>query len=127
MKLITEETPKKTVFPGRIVYKCVGKDAVSKSDKMTMGYAKYCEEVGPMEPHHHAEELIYVVEAKDAWVRFGEAKDELGDKHMLEPGMILHFEELEWHVFEYNSGGFLDVLYFYGQTENIRPEEISAV
>lgn len=124
MKVIKKEATENFVFPGRMVRKYVGKDAVSKSEKMTMGFASYCEEVGAMEPHHHAEELIYVVESKDAWVRFGQAKDELGDKQMLESGMTLHFEELEWHVFEYDKGGFLDVLYFYGQTENIRPEEI---
>lgn len=126
MKVIKEETPEKIVFPGRIIRKCVGKDAVSKSDKMTMGFASYCEEAGPMEPHHHAEELIYVVESKGAWVRFGQAKNELESKQVLESGMVLHFEELEWHVFEYEKDGYLDVLYFYGQTENIRPEEINA-
>lgn len=125
MKLIKQEDTEKLVLPGRIINKCVGADAPSNSKKMTIGFATYCEEAGPMQPHHHAEESIYVIEAKDAWVKFGEQEDALVGKRMLEAGMILHFEELEWHVFEYKDGGFLKILYFYGQTENIRPEEIN--
>ena len=36
----------------------------------------------------------------------------------------MHFPELEWHVFGYDEGGFLDALCIYGQVTNIRPEEI---
>ena len=34
------------------------------------------------------------------------------------------FPELEWHVFGYDEGGFLEALCIYGQVTNIRPEEI---
>ena len=37
---------------------------------------------------------------------------------------LMHFPELEWHVFGYEAGGFLDALCIYGQVTNIRPEEI---
>ena len=43
---------------------------------------------------------------------------------MLEPGMTLYFDELEWHVFGYDLGGYVDIIFFYGQVNNIRPEEI---
>lgn len=43
------------------------------------------------------------------------------------PGDIMHFPELEWHVFGYDEGGFLDALCIYGQVTNIRPEEISGI
>lgn len=39
-------------------------------------------------------------------------------------GDLMHFPELEWHVFGYDEGGFLDALCIYGQVTNIRPEEI---
>lgn len=39
----------------------------------------------------------------------------------------MHFPELEWHVFGYDEGGFLDALCIYGQVTNIRPEEISGI
>ena len=38
----------------------------------------------------------------------------------------MHFPPLEWHVFGYKDGGYLDALCIYGQVTNIRPEEIQA-
>jgi hypothetical protein len=37
--------------------------------------------------------------------------------------MILHNPPLEWHVFGYAEGGYADVLFVYGQVDDIRPEE----
>jgi mannose-6-phosphate isomerase-like protein (cupin superfamily) len=110
---------------GRIVRECIGASpAPVASDRMTVGFARYCEDVGPMEPHHHAEETIYVVSAKNVWVRFGGSQENLDHKVDLKDGDLLHFPELEWHVFEYSEGGFLDIVYIYGQTTNIRPEDV---
>ena len=111
-------------LPGRIIQKAVGKDAASPSQKMTMGFATYSAESGPMEPHHHAEETIYIIDARDGWLRYGPEKDRLDKKVTLEPGMVLHIPELEWHVFEYAEGGYVDIVFIYGQVEGIRPEEI---
>ena len=36
----------------------------------------------------------------------------------------LHFPELEWHVFEWDEGGYVDALFIYGQVDNIRPDQI---
>ncbi len=111
-------------LPGRIIQKAVGKDGASVSGKMTMGFGHYSTQSGPMEPHHHAEEIVYILNAQNGWVRMGPEKDKLGETVMLEAGMILHIPELEWHVFEYGEGGFVDIIFFYGQVDNIRPEEI---
>ena len=124
MKLLEKEALKKEFLPGRIIQKCVGKDSPFVSAKMTMGFASYCAEAGPMEPHHHAEEIVYVIRAEKARVRYGGEKDRLLYEAPLKDGMTMHFDELEWHVFEYDEGGYLDAIFFYGQTENIRPEEI---
>ena len=113
-------------MPGRIITKAVGRDSPIASEKMTIGFGKYCAQAGPMEPHNHAEETVYIVDAKDGWVRYGGEPDSLLHKMALEPGMTLHFDELEWHVFEYGEGGFVEIIFIYGQTENIRPEEIAA-
>lgn len=91
---------------------------------MTMGFAHYSAASGPMEPHHHAEETVYIIDARDGWVRWGHQKDQLGEPVRLEPGMTLHIPELEWHVFEYGEGGYIDITFFYGQVDNIQPEEI---
>lgn len=112
-------------LPGRIIQKAVGKDAKSLSGQMTMGFARYSEESGPMEPHHHAEEIVYILAARDGWLRYGPAKDALPHRVRLEPGMILHVPALEWHVFEYDKGGMVDIIFYYGQVDNIRPEEIA--
>ena len=35
--------------------------------------------------------------------------------------MTLHTPELEWHVFEYDPGGYVDVIFYYAQVDNIFP------
>lgn len=124
MKFLSRSELAKETLPGRVIQKAVGKDGASISQKMTMGFAHYSAESGPMEPHHHAEETIYTIDAKDGWLRYGPEKDKLDKKVSLEPGMVLHAPELEWHVFEYAEGGYVDIIFIYGQVENILPEEI---
>ena len=124
MKLLRREELAELPLPGRVIQKAVGKDGASASGKMTMGFARYSAASGPMEPHHHAEEIVFILDARSGWVRFGPARDRLGERLELEPGMTLHFPELEWHVFEYDEGGSVDIIFFYGQVDRIRPEEI---
>jgi len=124
MKIIKRQDLQKEHLPGRMIQKAVGKDAFSASQKISMGFARYSEESGPMDPHHHAEEVIYVLSAKDGFVREGRHPERLGERMPLESGMILHFPELEWHVFEFDPGGHVDIIFIYGQVDNIRPEEI---
>ena len=123
MKMFHRNELEKRYLPGRVIQSAVGKGARSASGKMTMGFARYAAVSGPMEPHHHAEEIVYVLESRDGWVRCGPRKDELGDPIRLASGMILHFPELEWHVFEYDEGGHVDIIFFYGQVDNIRAED----
>lgn len=124
MELIIRDTLSKEKLPGRIIQKAVGKDANSLSKKMTMGFARYCDESGPMEPHQHAEEIVYILSAENGWVRKGQEKDKLGEMIPLQAGMTLHFPPLEWHVFEFDTGGHVDIIFFYGQVDKIRPEEM---
>lgn len=124
MDHISKETLEEVMLPGRKVRTCVGKNAKSPSEKMTYGYTTYSPDCGPMEPHHHAEEIAYICDTKNGYVRFGPEKDNLGEQIYLKPGETLHFPELEWHVFGYDGeDGFIDILFFYAQTTNIRPEE----
>lgn len=110
-------------LPGRVIQKAVGKDSASESAKMTMGFANYSQASGLMETHHHAEEIVYILSAQDGWVCYGPAKDDLPERVDLEPGMTLNIPELLWHVFEFSEGGHVDIIFFYGQVDNIRPEE----
>jgi mannose-6-phosphate isomerase-like protein (cupin superfamily) len=112
-----------THLPGRVIQKAVGPDSFSTSNKMVVGFAYYSSESGPMEPHHHAEETVYVINASDGWVEYGEEKAALNHRIQLKGGIVLHIPENEWHAFRYGEEGFVDILFIYGQSDNIRPEE----
>jgi hypothetical protein len=124
MRVLHRDEVKQEMLPGRILQRAVGKDSASPSRKMTVSFCRYSAESGPMEPHQHAEETVCIIDAVDGWIRKGPAKDRLNEKVMVRKGTILHFDELEWHVFEYGDGGFIDAICIYGQVDNIRPEDI---
>ena len=126
MKLLTRSELSAEYLPGRVIQKAVGKDGPSVSSKITMGFAHYSSESGPMAPHNHAEEVCYIVDAVNGWFRYGPSADHLSGPVLLEAGMVLHNPPLEWHVFEYGEGGHVDIIFIYGQVENIRPEEINS-
>ena len=57
-------------------------------------------------------------------MRWGSDPGALGEPVPLRAGHTLHIPELEWHVFGFEPGGHVEIIYFYGQVDNIRPEEI---
>jgi hypothetical protein len=121
MIVVKRDEVERKALPGRMIQLVVGtKDAVSSSEVMTMGFATYSSASGPMEPHHHVEEIVYVLRAEKGWVRHGgagAAPDELGAPIPLSEGMILHIPDQEWHVFEYDEGGFIEIVFFYAQPD----------
>lgn len=78
-----------------------------------------------MSPHRHAEEVVFVVSTKKGWVRAGGLPDALTTRVDLQEGMLLHFPNAEWHVFEFGPGGHIDIVFYYGQVDDIRPEDSS--
>ena len=124
MIILERNSLEKISLPGRAIQKAVGKDSFSSSVKMTMGFSNYSAASGPMEPHQHAEEIVYILKSEQGWIRQGPAADKLGERLMLKEGMTCHIPELEWHVFEFDEGGSIDIIYFYGQVDNIRPEDM---
>ena len=123
MQLFSKDDIRPENLPGRRIWKAVGRDAFIGSEKITYGHALYAAEYGSMEPHRHAEEVCFVVNARGAWVRFGPERGKLGRRIALAPGMTMHFPPLEWHAFGYEEGGHVEILFIYGQVDNIRPEE----
>jgi hypothetical protein len=117
MDLIIRSDVVKKPLPGRVIQLVTGQSgAVSPSDVITMGFAHYSAESGPMSPHRHAEEVVYVLESVDGYTRyggFGDEPNELGERIVLKPGMTLHFPKNEWHVFEFEEGGHVDIIFFY--------------
>ncbi len=127
MDYLEREQIEQNRLPGRVIQNAVGSSKRGypvPSAKMTICFAHYSAESGPMEPHNHAEETVVVLSATDSFVKWGGSKEDLPHKQMLNAGDVMHFPELEWHVFGYNEGGSLDALCIYGQVDNIRPEEI---
>ena len=117
MEIVIRKDVPETKLPGRFMQKSVGSPQngyLSKSEIFNIGYCRYCEAAGPMEPHMHAEETVQVLNSDRAWVRFGPEKDNLPNKIMLEKDMTLHIPPKEWHVFEYEKGGSLEILFIYG-------------
>lgn len=111
-------------LPGRGLRRFVGRGSAIASEEMTVGTALYADEFGPMEPHNHAEETVYVLEADRAWVRWGPSDDDLPNRIDLEAGVVINTPALEWHVFEWEPGGHVELLFIYGQVDNIRPEDM---
>ena len=109
---------------GRTVQRVIGRSASLPSEEMTVGTARYADEFGPMEPHNHAEETVYILDADRAWVRWGASPDDLPNRIDLEAGVVINTPSLEWHVFEWEPGGHIELLFIYGQVDNIRPEDM---
>ena len=122
MNIIEREILPVQALVGRGVQKAIGAEAISTSERMSVGYARYAEEYGPMAPHRHAEEAVYVLSSERAWVRFGPERNDLNQKHLLRGGELLHIPEGEWHVFEHEAGGHVEIIFIYAQVDNIRPE-----
>ena len=101
------------VIPGRAVQRAVGRDGRSRSERMSVGFARFSAEHGEMEPHCHGEEGMYVLDARDGWIEYGPAPDQLTGRCDLEPGTVLHAAEGEWHVFRLAPGGFVDIVFFF--------------
>ena len=117
MKIIARQQVPEHLLPGRYKQKIGGKASdgyLSDSQILNIGYCRYCAEAGPMEPHMHAEETVQILSSDRAWVRFGPRKNDLPHKVLLEKDMTLHIPEGEWHVFEYEEGGSLEILFIYG-------------
>ena len=111
-------------LPGRGIRRFVGRDSALASGEMTVGTARYADEFGPMAPHNHAEETVYVLSAERAWVRWGSSQDALTERIDLEPGVVINTPALEWHVFEWEPGGHIELIFIYGQVDDIRPEDM---
>ncbi len=126
MNIIKKSDCQLIELPGRNIWKVIGKESYSESKKISFGFALFSHALGLPEPHHHAEEICYVLKCEKSFVHFGPTSDSLGKLHPLEDGMSLHIPEMEWHQFVCEEGGYLEIIFIYGQVDNIRPEEIES-
>lgn len=108
---------------GRGLLRVIGKQSHFDSDKMSVGYAIYSQVYGLMEPHAHAEETVIITSVKEGSFSWGKTKDDLYNSIKLEEGMILHIPQDEWHVFNYERDGFIEIIFIYGETSNLRADD----
>ena len=123
MKYVEKDALPEVILPGRVIYKATGKDGPLVSGCMTVAFGTYSGDYGPMAPHRHAEECVYILRSVNGRVRYGGKPGALEHELALEAGMLLHFLADEWHVFEFEPGGRIDAMFIYGDVDNIRPEE----
>lgn len=123
MKFINKKDVPVDALPGRGLLRIVGKNSVFDSDQMSVGYALYSETYGEMEPHSHAEETVIITRSVNGWIEWGDAKDHLTHRCALEEGMVFHIPAGEWHVFRYEAGGMVEIVFIYGQADQVRPED----
>lgn len=122
MDRIQTATLEKTPYTGRNITKIIEKGGVVESKNITMGIAEFSNAIGPMLPHKHGEEGIYVLEAVNCWTRRGDTADTLEERHPVETGMVLRYLEDEWHIFEFEGEGYLRIVFFFGTGSIERPK-----
>lgn len=113
MKYFYRNEIPKARLPGRLIQRAIGSESFSPSDNLTIGFAHYSVESGPMEPHKHSEEFIYVLDCQDGWAEYGPEKERLPNRVNLSQGTILHIPQGEWHAIRYADGGFVDIVFVY--------------
>lgn len=123
MNLVNKSDIKVDALPGRGLKRIVGKNSYFTSDSMTVGYALYSDEFGAMKPHSHAEETVIITRAIDGYISWGDSMNNMQKTERLIEGMVLHIPENEWHVFHYEKGGEIEIIFIYGQSDNCRPED----
>jgi mannose-6-phosphate isomerase-like protein (cupin superfamily) len=112
MKVFRRDETPSAAHPGRYIWNAVSADGFSTSQKVKSGIARYAAEYGALEPHVHGEEVCYVISADRGRVRFGESREKMDQVLSLETGMLIHAPAGEWHVFEYDQGGHIEIVYF---------------
>ncbi len=122
MKQVTKEEAKVKHCRARTIYAVAEEDGVFKSDHMMMGFARFDKTLGDMIPHSHPEEGMYVIDCARAYVRYGASRETLGERHSIAPGMIMWAAEGEWHAFEFDDGGFMDIVFCLPVGSIVRPE-----
>ncbi len=110
MERIKRENAPILMKSGRKTWRVFGaSSALVQSQQLQGAYATFSPEFGAMDSHFHEYEYMYVIDAKDAYVRFGQTPDGLDNLHALRPGDILRPHDGEWHRFDFGSeDGYVD-------------------
>ena len=116
MDHVTREICPQKEMLGRTTNAAFGKEGVAKiaTTDCFVGYATFSPKYGKMKPHYHEDEIMYVVDAKNAFVRYGDAQDHMINVDALQKGDIIRARNGEWHIFEFDGeDGFLELVPFF--------------
>jgi len=102
---------------GRLIQRIFGNNSACEIDNANMGFAHFSEEeYGKMPCHYHEDEIIYILEVRDAYTEYGETRESMNNRKELKAGDVLRFHNGEFHVFKFTSKeGYLDILFFFSQ------------
>lgn len=102
---------------GRKTNVIMGLNGIIRADDAMAAYATFSPKYGRMESHCHDNEYMYVINAKDAIVKYGNSKDTMTNIETLQAGDIIRPVKGEWHRFDFLSDdGFVDFLNFFATT-----------
>lgn len=105
-----------SIMKGRTACPAFGSNGYVKTDEAFMGFVTFSPQYGEMEPHYHGPEILYVEDAKGAYVRFGESLDKMDRVEKLEKGEVICAGDGEWHKFEFDCpDGFVSFIVFMGE------------
>ena len=109
------EIPAKQML-GRVTSAAYGKEGVAAIPSgQFVGWATFSPQYGQMKPHYHEDEIMYIVRAEHAYVRFGPTKDTMCQPVKLCAGDIIRARDGEWHEFCFDDdSGVLDVVAVFG-------------
>ena len=104
------------IMPGRSTNVAIGAEGIAAigADDAFVAYATFAPKYGTMKPHYHENEIMYVKDAKDAFVRYGDSTDCMVKRDALHAGEIIRARNGEWHIFEFGSeDGYLELIAFF--------------
>jgi len=116
MDYLRRENLEEKQMLGRMTCAAFGKAGIAKvaADDAFFGFATFAPKYGKMKPHYHENEIMYVLDADGASVRFGETQQAMDTKMALKKGDIIRARNGEWHMFEFDcEDSYLDIIAFF--------------
>lgn len=90
------EIPKSDTYEGTY-QPAFGHNAAVEEAEANMGFVTVTFQSQPLHPHRHETEIMYIEEAKDAFLYFGKSPDAQMEKIPLEAGDIFCAAGDDWH------------------------------
>lgn len=98
---------------GQYEWDAFGSEAYIKSTDASMSYRRITPEHASAAYTSHEQSVLFVVEAKDALLTYGETAQTMVRRAGLEAGTVLRVHKGEWYGFDFSSSdGFAELIAF---------------